>query len=163
MIAVARAGASLCPGVQDMINAMNICNPQSAAANIASANSAFASLGCTFSTTTPQLTLTSLMPTTVVVPSAPYNANLTLTGTNFNNVVSVTFSWTNSVGAVAGSSTWAKGHAGWSNASDTYMTLSPKVVAAGANVAFWKGPHTWTVTLTDNTGATASSNFVVSF
>jgi hypothetical protein len=112
-------------------------------------------------TYTPSLTFTSLTPSTITTSTAPYDATLSAGGTNFNNVNRVTFTWS---GAVSGSATWDKGGSDWNNKvtvnSDTSMTLRPRVVETSPT---WSGTVTWTVTLRDTTGATASRSFTVTY
>ncbi len=109
------------------------------------------------------LTFTNLTPSTVNADSAPYDAFLTATGTNFNNVNRITLTWTGASGG-GGPSHWDRGSSRWNEAvnilSDTEMTLEPRVVGSTAT---WSGTDEWTVTLRDTTGATASRTFTVNF
>ena len=110
-------------------------------------------------TTTPTLGFTSLTPSTIRTSTAPHNAILSASGTNFNNVNRVTFTWS---GAVSGSATWNRGDSSWRGGvtvnSDTSMTLRPRVVEPTPT---WSGTLNWTVTLRDTAGATASRSFTV--
>ena len=105
------------------------------------------------------MAVTKLEPSTISTDTAPYDALLSLTGTNFNNVDQVTFTWS---GAASGSDTWDKGSSDWnakvSIDSDTYMTLRPRVVEPSPT---WSGMVNWTVTLRDISGGTASASFTV--
>jgi hypothetical protein len=106
-----------------------------------------------------RVSLSSLTPTTIRVNTAPYDATLSLSGSGFSNVSRVTFSWS---GAVSGSATWERGTSVWDSKvtvhSDTSMTLRPRVVESNPT---WSGTVTWTVTLRDTSGATASGTFTV--
>jgi hypothetical protein len=114
----------------------------------------------TYTPTTPSLSFTNLSPSTFMTSTAPYTATMSASGTNFSNVTQVSFTWS---GATSGSKTWAKGDANWNAkltiASDTSMTLTPDVVAAGDP----GGTTNWTATLTDSSGRTASRNFIVTY
>jgi len=107
------------------------------------------------------LSFTSLTPSAITTSTAPYDATLSATGTNFNNVNRVTFTWS---GAASGSAVWDKGTSDWNNKvtvnSDTSMTLRPRVVETSPT---WCGTVTWTVTLRDTTRATASRSFTVGY
>jgi PKD repeat protein len=104
----------------------------------------------------------TLSPPTITTSSSTYRATLQLTGSNFLNVNQVSYSWT---GAGSGSATWNKGDLSWNSAvvvgSDGSMTLSPVVLSnvTSSQSKTW----TWTVTLRDNTGATASGSFTVTY
>ena len=104
---------------------------------------------------------TNLTPSTISTSTAPYDATLSASGSNFNNVNQVTFSWS---GAVSGSATWNKGDTDWNAKvtvnSDTSLTLRPRVVETNPT---WSGTVYWTVTLRDTTGATASRSFTVTY
>jgi len=108
----------------------------------------------------PTLAFTDLRPTTIETSESTYRATLYATGSNFLNVVQVRFSWS---GPDSGSMTWNRGDANWNAAvtinSDTSMTLTPVVLSneTGSQRKTWN----WTVTLKDNTGATASRSFTV--
>lgn len=108
----------------------------------------------------PSLNLTTLSPTRINTASAPHNATLTVTGTNFNNITDITFTWS---GAVSGSRTWFRGDHRWNAGvvihSNTSMTLMPRVVEPGAR---WSGTVNWS-TLRDNQGRTATRSFVVNY
>jgi len=108
-----------------------------------------------------QLTFTSLTPSTITTSTAPYDATLSAVGSNFTNVNQVTFTWS---GAANGSKTWNRGDSDWNTKvtinSDTSMTLRPRVVEPNPT---WSGTATWTVTLRDTTGATASQSFRVTY
>gem|GEM_PF-1959922 len=108
-----------------------------------------------------RLSFTSLTPSAITTSSAPYDATLTATGTNFTNVNQITFAWS---GVVSGSATWNRGDTRWNDRvtinSDTSMILRPRVVESNPT---WSGTLTWTVTLSDTTGATASQRFTVTY
>jgi hypothetical protein len=110
----------------------------------------------------PPLSFTSLTPPSITSSDPTYNAELTATGTNFNNVNQVTFTWS---GPDSGSSTWNRGDSTWNARvtvnSDTSMTLIPRVLYndSGTQTKTWS----WTVTLRDTTGATASRSFTVTY
>jgi len=114
------------------------------------------------SSTTSSLTFTDLKPTEIVTSQSTYDAELTATGSNFFNVVEITFRWS---GPDNGVTTWKRGSADWSEKvrvlSDTQMILKPRVLAnvTGTTTKTW----TWTVTLKDNTGASASRQFTVTY
>ena len=110
----------------------------------------------------PPLGFTSLSPATIRTRTAPYDARLEASGTNFNNVNQVTFTWR---GPDRGTETWNKGDRNWNskvrvNSAGTSMTLRPRVVQPGAT---WSGTVQWTVTLRDTTGATASRSFTTTY
>ncbi len=110
---------------------------------------------------TPSLSFTDLTPSQIPTSTAPYQATLKASGSNFNNVNRVSFSWS---GAASGSATWYKGDTDWNNKvtvnSDNSMTLKPGVVETNPT---WSGTAYWTVTLRDTTGATASRSFTVTY
>ena len=113
--------------------------------------------------TTPSVALsfTGLTPSQIATSTAPYQATLSASGSNFNNVNRVSFSWS---GAASGSKIWYKGDSNWNAAvtinSDNSMTLQPTVVETNPT---WSGTVYWTVTLRDNTDATASKSFTVTY
>jgi len=113
------------------------------------------------SSITPSLSFTGLTPSQIPTSTAPYQATLSASGSNFNNVNRVSFSWS---GAASGSATWNKGDSNWNAAvtvnSDISMTLRPIVVETNPT---WSGTVYWTVTLRDTTGATASRSFTVTY
>jgi hypothetical protein len=78
----------------------------------------------------PRLTFTDLKPTEIVTSKSTDDAELTATGTNFFNVVEITFRWS---GPDNGETTWKRGSADWSEKvsvlSDTQMILKPRVLA----------------------------------
>ena len=106
------------------------------------------------------LTFTNLTPSTIKTTTAGYQPTLNASGTNFNAVTKIDFSWT---GSTSGSSSWAKGDSSWTNrvavSSDTTMTISPIVTQASDP----SGATSWTVTLTDNSGAKKSQSFSVTY
>ncbi len=108
----------------------------------------------------PKLSFTDLNPSSFSTTTAPYAAVATATGSNFTNLAKIVFVWT---GSTSGTATWSKGDANWTTKlvihSDTSLTMSPPVVAA-ADPA---GTTNWTVTLTDNSQATASRTFTVTY
>lgn len=108
----------------------------------------------------PTLSFTGLTPSIISTSTAGYQATLSATGSNFNNVNQVTFTW---VGATSGSVAWFRGDTNWNSKvtvnSDTSMTLRPVVTASGDPA----GTTTWYVTLTDTTGVTASRSFTVTY
>ncbi|MCX6092540.1 MAG: PKD domain-containing protein [Candidatus Bipolaricaulota bacterium] len=110
----------------------------------------------------PTLAFTGLSPSTIVTSNSTHWAMLQLTGTNFLNVNQVRFSWS---GADSGSATWNQGDTNWNSAvtvgSDGSMTLAPKVISneTSSQSKMWN----WTVTLRDNSGATASRSFTVTY
>jgi hypothetical protein len=116
-----------------------------------------------FTTMSPQpsLKFTNLTPSQIATSTAPYQAILSASGSKFNNVNRVSFSWS---GAASGSATWYKGDTNWNTKvtvnSDTSMTLKPGVVETNPT---WSGKVYWTVTLRDTTGATASRSFTVTY
>jgi hypothetical protein len=115
----------------------------------------------TYTPSTTVLSFTNLTPSQITTSTAPYDATLSATGTNFYNVNQITFTWS---GAVSGSATWYKGDTNWNAKvtvnSDTSMTLRPRVVETNPT---WSGTVYWTVTLKDTTGATASRSFTVTY
>lgn len=108
------------------------------------------------------LSFTNLQPPSIATTASTYDAILTATGTNFNNIDRVTFTWS---GLDSGTDIWDKGDSDWNSRvtinSDTSMTLRPRVLsnASGTQTQTW----TWTVTLRDTTGATASQTFTVTY
>jgi alpha-tubulin suppressor-like RCC1 family protein len=109
----------------------------------------------------PQLRITSPPTPPIQTSTAPYDATLSLTGANFNNVNQVVFTWS---GAASGSETWNRGDVRWNEAvtvhSATSMTLVPRVIETHPA---WSGTANWTLTLRDTTGATASQSFSVTY
>ena len=136
------------------IIAKNSCG--STASNIVSATA----ISCG-SVITPSLSFTGLTPSQISTSTSPYQATLSASGSNFNNVNRVSFSWS---GAASGSKIWNKGDTNWNAAvtvnSDLSMTLQPRVVETNPT---WSGTVYWTVTLRDNTSATASRSFTVTY
>ena len=108
-----------------------------------------------------RLSFTSLAPSAITTSTAPYDATLAAAGANFNNVTNVSFSWS---GADTGSASWNRGSSSWTDRvtvnSDTSITLQPRVVETSPT---WTGRLDWTVTLTDNSGATAFKPFTVTY
>jgi len=110
----------------------------------------------------PSLAFTSLTPGTVSTSQSTYVETFSAVGKNFNNVDRITVSWS---GPDSGSQTWYKGDSNWNAAvdvnSDTSMTLLIKVLynETGTQNKTWS----WTVTLRDNTGKTASKSFTVTY
>jgi len=108
------------------------------------------------------LSFTGLSPSTISTSQSTYQATLQATGSNFLNVNRVSYSWS---GPDSGSMTWYKGDSNWNSAvvvgSDGSMTLKPVVLsnATGTQSQTWN----WTVTLRDNTGATVSRSFTVTY
>jgi uncharacterized protein YfdQ (DUF2303 family) len=119
------------------------------------------SFSVTYTPPAPVLTFTSLTPSVITTSTAPYDAVLSASGTNFNNVSQVTYIWS---GAASGSATWTKGDSNWTAKvavnSDTSMTLRPRVVETSPT---WSGTINWSVTMRDSTGATASMSFTVTY
>ncbi len=101
----------------------------------------------------------SLTPSTITTSTAPYDAELSAIGSNFNNVNRVTFTWS---GPASGSATWNRGDSNWNTKvtvhSNTSMTLEPRVVETSPT---WTGKVTWTLTMRDTAGSTASRSFTV--
>ena len=114
----------------------------------------------TVSKTATALSLTSLSPSSFSTSTAPFQPSISASGSNFSNVNQITFNWS---GSINGSATWLKGDSNWnakvSFLSDTSMSLSPILTSAGDP----SGTSTWTITLTDVTGATASQSFIVTY
>jgi PKD repeat protein len=110
----------------------------------------------------PSLTFTDLYPSTITTSKSTYQATLSASGSNFYNVNQITFSWS---GPDSGSMTWNKGDSNWNAAvtinSDSFMTLWPTVLynASSTHSETWN----WTVTLKDDSGATASQSFTVTY
>jgi len=110
----------------------------------------------------PTLDFTGLSPSTISTNQSTYQATLQASGSNFLNVNRVSYSWS---GPDSGSMTWDKGDSNWNSAvvvgSDGSMTLKPVVLsnATGTQSQTWN----WTVTLRDNTGATDSRSFTVTY
>ncbi len=107
------------------------------------------------------LSFTSLTPVSLSTSAAPYQPTLTATGANFSNLTQIRFDWS---GSTVGSKTWYKSDLDWNSkvvpSSDgSSMTLAPVVVLPGDP----PGLTTWTVTLTDTTGATATQAFTVNY
>jgi len=111
-------------------------------------------------TAPPRLTFTGLEPSRIETSESTYRATLYATGSNFLNVVQVSFSWS---GPDSNSRTWRKGERDWNAGvevrSDSSMVLKP-IVLYNERSTQRKEWH-WTVTLKDNTGATASRSFTV--
>ena len=109
----------------------------------------------------PTLSFTGLTPPAVSTSTKPYSATLSASGTNFNNVNQIVFAWS---GPTSGSATWNRGDSDWNAKvtvySDASMTLQPTVVGSSDT---WSGTGTWTVTLRDTAGATASRTFTVTY
>jgi len=110
----------------------------------------------------PGLTFTSITPSSITTQTRPYDAELTATGSNFNKVDLIKFTWEGA--SAGGSSPWEKGSDDWKEkvevVSDNEMILKPRVVGSTAT---WSGTDTWTVELRDDTGATISQNFTVTY
>jgi len=92
-----------------------------------------------FQAQTTPLSFTNLTPPTVTSSQSTYDATLTATGTNFNNVNRVTFSW---VGPDSGSDTWDRGTSEWNKVtvnSNASMTLRPNVLynESGTQTKTW--------------------------
>jgi len=108
----------------------------------------------------PSLTFTDLQPSTIITDQSTYDAVLFAKGTNFLNVTQIVFNWS---GPDSGSTVWNKGDSSWNTRvtihNDTAMTIRPRVLSGetGTQTKTWN----WTVTLKDNTGATASKQFTV--
>jgi len=111
-------------------------------------------------TSTTVLSFTNLTPSTITTSIAGYQATLSASGTNFNNVNQVTFVW---IGPTNGNKAWFRGDSNWNSKvtinSDSSMTLRPVVTNSSDPAGTW----TWYVTLTDTTGATASRSFTVTY
>jgi cell wall-associated NlpC family hydrolase len=125
------------------------------------AQTAQRTLSITILTARPSLSFTSLTPSQITTSTALFDATLSAGGSNFNNVVQIIFSWS---GVVSGSATWNRGDSAWNARvtvhSDSSMTLRPRVVETSPT---WSGTVHWTVTLRDNTGASASRSFTVTY
>ncbi len=107
------------------------------------------------------LSFTSLRPTSLSTSAAPYQPTLTATGANFSNLTQIRFDWS---GPTVGSKTWYKSDLDWNakvvaSSDGSSMTLAPVVVFPGDP----PGLTTWTVTLTDAAGATATKTFTVNY
>ena len=108
----------------------------------------------------PSLTFTDLQPSTIITDQSTYDAVLFAKGTNFLNVIQIAFNWS---GPDSGSTVWNKGDSSWNMRvtihNDTAMTIRPRVLSGetGNQTKTWN----WTVTLKDNTGTTASKQFIV--
>jgi cell wall-associated NlpC family hydrolase/ribosomal protein L11 len=111
---------------------------------------------------TTTLRFDDLWPSEIITSDSTYVALLFASGSNFNNVDRITFSWS---GPDSGSSTWNRGDGNWNAGvavnDDTSMTLQPRVLynKSSTQTLTW----TWTVTLRDTTGATASRTFIVTY
>jgi hypothetical protein len=97
----------------------------------------------------------------VETSTAPYDVQLTLRGSNFTNVVQISFSWS---GAVSGSAVWNRGDQKWTErvkvVSDDTMVVMPRVVESNPG---WSGVLRWTVTLRDSSGNSGSQVFTVNY
>jgi hypothetical protein len=106
------------------------------------------------------LTFTNLTPTPVTAPVVNYQPTLTAAGTNFLKVTQLYWTWS---GTLPGSKTWLPGDTDWTDKvvvnSDTSMTLKP-VVSLSTDVP---GTYSWSVTMTDTSGASKTWNFTVTF
>ncbi len=108
----------------------------------------------------PDLSFDDLDPTTIQTSDSYYRADLTATGSNFENVTRVTFTWT---GPDSGIDTWDKGTSDWNSSvvvhSDSSMTLKPWVLynATSSESQTWN----WTVTLRDSSGNEEFRSFTV--
>jgi len=108
------------------------------------------------------LSFTSLTPSSITTSASTYDAELTAIGTNFNNVNRVIFTWS---GPDSRTDIWDKGDSDWNSKvtvnSDTSMTLRPRILSdeTSSQTKTW----TWTVTLRDTIGATASRSFTVTY
>lgn len=106
------------------------------------------------------LSFTGLSPETVATTTPGYLATLSATGTNFDNVNSITFTW---AGPNNGSTTWVRGDADWNSrvtvTSSSAMTLQPVVTASNDPSGTWS----WTVRLQDVSGSVAERSFTVNY
>ncbi|MHB1618739.1 MAG: Ig-like domain-containing protein [Sulfuricella sp.] len=110
---------------------------------------------------TASLGFTNLNPASVSTSTVGYQPTLTASGANFNNLTQIRFDWS---GVTSGSATWIKGTATWDPSkikvyTDDLMTLKPVVTQMNDPA----GLTTWTVTLTDTAGATATKTFTVNY
>jgi len=113
------------------------------------------------------LSFTGLTPTSITATAKPFDAMLTASGSNFNNVNKIV--WVAS-GASTGTFTWTKFGGSWVDAfgvakavladTDISMRMTPRLV--GSNDT-WSGTTNWTVTLTDTAGLTATKTFTVNY
>jgi len=112
-----------------------------------------------FTVTSNVLKFTSLTPSIITTNTAPYDATLSASGSNFLNLSEVTFSWS---GANSGSVSWYRGDTNWNTKvtvnSDRSMTIGPRVVETNPT---WTGTCYWTVILRDNVGVKASNIIMV--
>ncbi|MHB8391276.1 MAG: hypothetical protein ACYDBH_17105, partial [Acidobacteriaceae bacterium] len=116
--------------------------------------------GSSGGTATP-LSFAELSPASLSTSAASYQPTLTASGANFNNLTQIRFNWN---GPTVGSLTWYKGDQNWNakmvvSSDGSSMTLAPVVTLAGDP----PGLTTWTVTLMDASGATASKTFTVNY
>lgn len=106
------------------------------------------------------LSFTALSPDSVSTSTVGYQPTLMASGANFSNLTQISFNWS---GVTSGSAIWIKGDSNWNNKvvvnSDGSMTLMPVVTQASDPA----GLTTWTVTLTDASGATATQTFTVNY
>ncbi|MHB8389261.1 MAG: BACON domain-containing protein [Acidobacteriaceae bacterium] len=112
-------------------------------------------------TNTTPLSFTALTPVSLSTSVAPYQPTLTASGANFSNLTLIRFDWS---GPTTGTKTWYRSDLNWNakvalSPDGSSMTLAPMVVAAGDPA----GHTTWTVTLMDSAGATATKTFTVNY
>jgi len=123
---------------------------------------AYRTFTVTYNPPSTPLSFTSLTPPSISTNQSTYDATLSAVGANFDNVNRVTFTWS---GPDSGTDTWDRGDSDWNSKvtvnSDTSMTLRPRVLynESGTQSKTW----TWTVTLRDTTGTTASRSFTVTY